>query len=308
MNFDEEDELDVPASRGFFAMSEVIISAMDRITTRAGTRGGVSGIATGYPDLDEIIGGLQGSQLVIIGSRPSMGKTTLALNICEHVLCDEKPVLFVSLEMDELEVMERLLSSKSRVNGYKIRTGKGLGRDDMKQLGGAYQDLHNLPFWIASLPCRTMPQVAADARYLKSRQGLDLILVDYIQLIEPEDIRSSRQKQISRICRQLKQLARELRIPVIALSQLGRPVEYRDGYRPTMSDLVGSEAIAQESDIVILLHRPEYYDPDDQPGTAELIIAKNRMGATGIVRLAFRKDITRFENFERDSGMFDGTF
>ena len=303
------DHLLETAERRIFAIAEtqsvgetvevknVIIEAMDRITARAEDRHGVTGVGTGYYELDEITGGLQQTQLIILAARPSMGKTALALNICEHVICELKQaVLFVSLEMGELELVERLLSSRARVDGHKLRTGKHLGQQDMVQLGRAYTELHSASLFIDSTPARNMLQITANARRLKLRQDLGLIVVDYIQLVDAEESRDSRQEQIAKISRRLKQLARELKIPVIALSQLNRAVENREDRRPRMADLRESGAIEQDADLVLLLHRPEYYDPNDQPGVAELIIAKNRSGATGSPKLAFLKNITRFEN------------
>ena len=272
------DELLQSAERRIFAISEdqaagetidikdVIVNAMDRITARAEDRHAVTGIASGYYDLDDITGGFQGTQLIILAARPSMGKTALALNICEHVICElKKAVLFVSLEMGELELVDRLLSSRARVDGYKLKTGKGLGQQDMIQLGQAYTELQRTAMSIDSTPARNMLQITANARRLKLRQDLGMIVVDYIQLIDAEESRDSRQEQIAKISRRLKQLARELKIPVIALSQLNRAVENREDRRPRMADLRESGAIEQDADLVLLLHRPEYYNADDQP-------------------------------------------
>jgi replicative DNA helicase len=308
------DELLQSAERRIFAIAEdkatgetieikdVLVSAMDRITARAEHNHTVTGVGTGYYNLDDITSGFQPTQLIIIAARPSMGKTALALNICEHVICElNKTVLFVSLEMGELELTERLLSSRGRVDGYKLRTGKGLGTQDMAQLGKAYNELVKAPLLIDSTPARNMLQITANARRLKLRQDLGLIVVDYIQLVDAEESRDSRQEQIAKISRRLKQLARELKIPVVALSQLNRGVENREDRRPRMADLRESGAIEQDADLVLLLHRPEYYDENDQPGIAELIIAKNRAGATGTVKFAFLKNLTRFENLAENT-------
>jgi replicative DNA helicase len=315
------DELLQSAERRIFAIAEdqatgetadvkdVLVTAMDRISAKAENRHAVSGVATGFHDLDEITGGFQGTQLVILAARPSMGKTALALNICEHVICElKKSVLFVSLEMGEVELVERLLSSRGRVDGYKIRTGKGLGTQEMAQLGRAYNELHKSPLFIDSTPARNMLQITANARRLKLRQDLGLIVLDYIQLVDAEESRDSRQEQIAKISRRLKQLARELNIPVIALSQLNRGVENREDRRPRMADLRESGAIEQDADLVLLLHRPEYYDGNDQPGVAELIIAKNRAGATDTVKFTFLKTLTRFENHAAEAGPMGGAF
>ena len=316
------DELLESAERKIFAIAEdqaagetvelkdVIVAAMDRITARSEDRHAVTGLGTGFHDLDEITGGFHGSQLIILAARPSMGKTAIAMNICEHVICDlKRAVLFVSLEMGELELAERLLSSRSRVDSHKLRTGKGLGHQDMIQLGRGYNELQTAaPLLIDDTPARNMLQITANARRLKLRQDIGLIVVDYIQLIDSEESRDSRQEQISKISRRLKTLAREMQIPVVALSQLNRGVETREDKRPRMSDLRESGAIEQDADLILMLHRPEYYDPNDQPGLAELIITKNRAGATDTVKLTFLKNLTRFENMAHVADPINGAY
>jgi replicative DNA helicase len=226
-----------------------------------------------------------------------MGKTALALNICDHAAVTCKvPVLFVSLEMSHLEIAERLLCARSRIDGYKLRTGMGLGNREMTQLAKAYNELRAGQIFIDDTPARNMLQITAASRRLSLRKQIGLIVVDYIQLVDSEDSRDSRQEQIAKISRRLKTLARELPVPVIALSQLNRAVENREDRRPRMADLRESGAIEQDADIVLLLHRPEYYDANDQPGVAELIIAKNRNGRTETKKLTFLKNLTRFEN------------
>jgi replicative DNA helicase len=292
-------------------LKDVVTRAMDRIAARSESRHPVTGIASGFYDLDDLIGGFQPEQLIILAARPSMGKTAFALNCCDHAAIEmKKPVLFVSLEMGELELAERLLCSRSRVDGHKLRTGQNLGTREMTLLGKAYEELGASPVFIDDTPSRTMLQITANSRRLKMRQNLSMIFVDYIQLIDSEESRDSRQEQIAKISRRLKTLARELKVPVIALSQLNRAVESREDRRPRMADLRESGAIEQDADIVLLLHRPEYYDPNDQPGVAEAIVAKNRNGATGSVKLTFLKHYTRFENLANlaeppiDSGVF----
>jgi replicative DNA helicase len=279
-------------------LKDVITQAMDRIAVRAESGGhAVTGVASGLIDLDDLTGGFQPGQLVILAARPSMGKTALALNICDHASIGlQVPVLFVSLEMGHLEIAERLLCARSRVDGHKLRTGIGLGNREMTHLARAYGELRSGPIFIDDTPARNMLQITAAARRLSLRKQLGLIVLDYIQLVDSEDSRDSRQEQIAKISRRLKTLARELSIPVIALSQLNRAVESREDRRPRMADLRESGAIEQDADIVLLLHRPEYYDANDQPGVAELIVAKNRNGATKTITLTFLKNLTRFEN------------
>jgi replicative DNA helicase len=278
-------------------LRDVVTKAMDRIALRSEERHPLTGVPTGFFELDDITGGFQPSQLVILAARPSMGKTAFALNICEHVAFERKTgVLLVSLEMGSMELGERLLCARSKVDGHKLRTGHGLGTREMTQLGKAYDELRSAPVFIDDTPARNMLQITANARRLKMRQNIGLIVVDYIQLIDAEESRDSRQEQIAKISRRLKTLARELNVPVIALSQLNRAVENREDRRPRMADLRESGAIEQDADLVLLLHRPEYYDPNDQPGIAELIVAKNRSGPTGNAKFTFLKNITRFEN------------
>jgi replicative DNA helicase len=293
-------------------LQDIVTEAMDRIALRSESRHPITGIASGLLDLDDVTTGFQGSQLIILAARPSMGKTALALNICEHVaMSQHKAVLFVSLEMGKLEIADRMLGARAKVDGHKLRTGQGLGQRDMTMLGRAYDELRaGAPVLIDDTPTRNMLQITANARRIKLRQArttqdLGLIIVDYIQLIEPDagENRDSRQEQIAKISRRLKTLARELNVPVIALSQLNRGVENREDRRPRMADLRESGAIEQDADMVLLLHRPEYYDPNDQPGISELIVAKNRNGRTDTIKMTFLKNFMRFENL---AAMADG--
>jgi replicative DNA helicase len=278
-------------------LNEVMALAMGRIDRRAGSPHAVSGVASGFADLDDITWGFEPGQLIVVAGRPSMGKTALALNICDHAAVNLKvPVLFISLEMGHLEIAERLLCSRSRVDSYRIRTGKGLSVDDFRELTKAFKELGHGQILIDDTPSRNMLQITATARRLRLRKEIGLILVDYIQLIDSEDSRDSRQEQIAKISRRLKTMARDLKVPVIALSQLNRAVENREDRRPRMADLRESGAIEQDADIVLLLHRPEYFDPNDHPGIAELIVAKNRNGKTDTVNLTFLKKLMRFEN------------
>ena len=307
-NFTAEELLE-DAERRIFAIAEdqsssetvelrdVVTQAMDRIAARSEARHPISGVPTGYFDLDDITGGFQPEQLIILAARPSMGKTAIALNICDHAAVTSKiPVLFVSLEMGRVELAERLLCARSKVDGHKLRTGQNLGTREMTLLGKGYDELRSSPMFIDDSSSRTMLQITANARRLKLRQSIGMIVVDYIQLIDSDESRDSRQEQIAKISRRLKTLAREMKLPVVALSQLNRAVENREDRRPRMADLRESGAIEQDADMILLLHRPEYYDANDQPGIAEVIVAKNRNGATGTVKLTFLKNFTRFEN------------
>jgi len=288
-------------------LKEVVKQAMDQIAARSDGGGhAVTGVASGLVDLDHITAGFHPGQLIVLAARPSMGKTAMALNICDHAAINLKiPVLFTSLEMGQLEIGERLLCARSRVDGHKLRTGK-IGNREMIELGRAYNEFstHGKIF-IDDTPARNMMQISASARRLKRRNEIGLIVVDYIQLIDSEETRDSRQEQIAKISRRLKTLARDLKVPVIALSQLNRAVETREDKRPRMADLRESGAIEQDADMVLLIHRPEHYDANDQPGIAELIVAKNRNGATDTVKLTFLKNLTRFENLAAVGEPFD---
>ncbi len=209
-------------------IKDVIVEAMDRIIAKGEDRHAVSGVETGFFDLDEITAGFQGTQLIILAARPAMGKTAIALNICEHVICKlGKGVLFVSLEMGELELVDRLLSSRARVDGYKLKTGKGLGQQDLAQLGRAYNDLHKAPLYIDSTPARNSLQITANARRLKLRKDIGMIVLDYIQLVDADEPRDSRQEQIAKMSRRLKQT---------------RPRAERPGHRPLAAQSSGRES------------------------------------------------------------------
>ena len=305
------DELLELAERRVFAIAEeqvqgetveigqVVTKAMERISLRAENRHDVVGIPTGFYDLDDLTGGFQPSQLIIIAARPSMGKTAFALNICEHVAVEHKTgVLFVSLEMGQMELAERLLCARAKVDGQRMKKGKLLGARELAMLGKAFDEMHGAPLFIDDTPARNMLQITANSRRLKMRQDIGLIVVDYIQLVDAEESRDSRQEQIAKISRRLKTLARELHVPVVALSQLNRQVENREDKEPRLADLRESGAIEQDADIVLMLHRPEYYDRDNEAvrGVADIIVSKNRNGSTGKFRLSFLREYAKFEN------------
>ncbi|ADV63442.1 replicative DNA helicase [Isosphaera pallida ATCC 43644] len=272
--------------------------AIDRIEARQERNQTVSGLPTGFTDLDALTSGFHPEQLIVIAARPSMGKTAFALNICQYaVAVAGTPVLFVSLEMGRLELVERLLCAWTRIDSRKFRGLDRISTREHADLVKAAGELESLPLFIDETASRTVLQIHANCRRLRQRDQIGLVVIDYIQLLDSEqEGRESRQEQIAKISRKLKAMARDLRIPVIALSQLNRGVEQREDRRPRMSDLRESGAIEQDADLVLLLHRPEYYDPNDQPGIAEVIVAKNRNGATGTVQLTFLKNIMRFEN------------
>ena len=261
----------------------------------------LSGIPTGYVDLDNLTAGLQNEELVIIAARPSVGKTSFALNIVRHIIVEEgKSVLFVSLEQSRVELAERLLCCQSRVDSHRLRRGY-LDADDMQKLFAASDLFHQSNLYIDDTPGQNMLRIAANARRLKLRSDIRLVVVDYLQLIDPDSRRESRQEQVAAISRRLKFLARELNIPVMALAQVNRSSEDRQDHRPRLSDLRESGAIEQDADTVMLLHRPELHEPGQHEGVIEIIVGKQRNGPTGDVTLMFIKQYMRFENHAVDT-------
>jgi len=289
---------------------DILMDAFDRIQERFENDSAVSGISTGFTDLDEKTNGFQEAELIILAARPSMGKTALVCNIAQAVArIEQKSVLFFSLEQSKVELAERFLSIHCEINGKSLRAGQ-LSDDEYDRLMRGSSELSELPLYIDDKPGRTMSQIAAIARRVDRQReaGLGLIVIDYLQLVEPEDKQQPREQQIAQISRRLKFLAKDLAVPVMALAQLNRGVELREDKRPKLADLRESGAIEQDADLVMFLHRPDAYDPEDRPGEAELVIAKHRSGPTGIVRLTWRKEFMRFENFtnlgEPDDGYF----
>ncbi|MBI1830200.1 MAG: replicative DNA helicase [Planctomycetes bacterium] len=256
-----------------------------------------SGIATGYLDLDNLTAGFQNSELIIVAARPSVGKTAFALNIARHVVVEEGlPVLFVSLEQARVELAERLICCQARVDSHRLRRGH-LGGDDIEKIHSAGAVLSEANLFIDDTPGQSMLRIAANARRLKKRHGIRMVMIDYLQLIDPDDRRESRQEQVAGISRRLKFLARELKVPVVALAQVNRSSEDRQDHRPRLSDLRESGAIEQDADTVLMLHRPDYHEPGQQEGLVEVIVAKQRNGPTGDVSLMYVKQYMRFENF-----------
>jgi replicative DNA helicase len=291
-------------------MADILHETMLRIDDRLSRGGGIGGISTGLDDLDNQTGGLHDSELIILAARPSMGKTALATTIAENVaMNDRNGVLFVSLEMSRLELAERMLCSRGRINGHNLRNGH-LSSGDRKKLIEASSDLSQAPIYIDDSPSRTMTEIAAAARRIKRREGLRLIVIDYLQLIEPDNSKDPRQEQVSKIARRLKGMARELKVPVLCLSQLNRQAEASKDNRPKLSHLRESGAIEQDADVVMFVHREEYYMTDEEEkakvsGKADLIIAKQRNGPIGDVRVAWLKDYTRFVNLTKEEYSFD---
>lgn len=279
-------------------LSDILIDTFNNIQTRLAQEGEVSGLTTGYVDLDRQLNGFQASEMIILAARPSMGKTALVCNIAENAAEAGAATIIFSLEQAKTELAERLLCIRAKVNGHRMRGGE-LDEAELDHLMMASQQLSELPIYIDDAPARTMAQIGAICRRLKRRSDLGLIIIDYLQLIEPEDKSAPREQQIALISRRLKFLAKEIQAPVVALAQLNRGVELREDKRPRLADLRESGSIEQDADVVIFLHRPAAYDPEDRPGEADVIVAKNRSGPTGMVTLAWMAESMRFGDLAR---------
>src|SRR4051794_4340446 len=288
--------------RGFMGVSEIVRESFGSVDALLQRGRRITGLETHYPDLDEKTSGLQKSDLIIIAARPSMGKTSFAMNIAENVAIeDRKTVAVFSLEMSKEALLQRMLCSVARVDAHKFRTGS-LWQDDMRKITRAIEQLAEAPIFIDDTPGITISEMRAKSRrLLQSKGSLDLIVVDYLQLMSGGGKRyENRTQEVSAISRGLKGLAKELAVPVVALSQLSRAPESRGAgdHRPQLADLRESRSIEQDADVVAFIFREEVYKPDDPEldGVAELIIRKQRNGPTGTVKLAFLKSSTRFES------------
>ncbi|MFQ5995597.1 MAG: replicative DNA helicase [Acidiferrobacterales bacterium] len=292
---------------GFQPLTKLLSSAVDRIDQLYHSESSISGTPTGFADLDEMTSGLQSSDLIIVAGRPSMGKTSLAMNIAENVAVGQSlPVAIFSMEMPGEQLAMRMLASMSRLNTHKIRTGK-LNDDDWPRVTSTMSLLAQAPVFIDDTPSLTPMELRARARRLKREHGLGLILVDYLQMMQSFESNENRATEISHITRALKNLAKELSVPLIAMSQLNRSLEQRPNKRPVMSDLRESGSIEQDADVIVFIYRDEVYNEDSiDKGTAEIIIGKQRNGPTGTVRLTFLGQYTKFENYT--SADFDEAF
>ncbi|MDO4939049.1 MAG: replicative DNA helicase [Lachnospiraceae bacterium] len=283
-------------------IGEVAEKVLGKIEKASKTKEKITGIPTGFSDLDYMTSGFQPSDLVLVAARPSMGKTALVLNIVRHVAMKKKrPCMVFSLEMSKEQLVNRLLSMESDINSQKLRTGE-LGDADWEQLVQAVMEVSNSPIVIDDTPGITVTELRSKCRKIKLEKGLDLIVIDYLQLMSGNGKRSeNRQQEVSEISRNLKALAREMECPVIALSQLSRAPDQRPDHRPQLSDLRESGAIEQDADIVMFIYRDERYNPDtEHPGEAELIVAKQRNGPTGTVNLVWREDTTKFVSMAKN--------
>jgi replicative DNA helicase len=283
---------------GASALKDLVVRSFELIEGRQGTH--VTGLDTGYYELNDMTCGLQKGEMVIVAGRPSMGKTSLALNIAEHLgLVEKTPLAIFSLEMGRQQLAERFLCSISGIDSQKVRRGL-LNDEHYKKLADACAELAESHIYIDDTSTLTPLELRARARRLKSKYNIQCVIVDYLQLMHLGSGRESRQQEITTISRYLKALARELDVPVMVLSQLNRSPEGREGHRPRMSDLRESGSIEQDADVIMLLHREDYYHRGEmdyeQNNTAELIVAKQRNGPTGTVKLTFMEKTTRFEN------------
>ena len=288
---------------GLIGVKELVRENYERLEKIFSEGRRITGLATGYARLDNETAGLQPSELIILAARPSMGKTSLALNIAENVaLRKGEPVAVFSLEMSKESLLLRLLASEARVDAHKFRTGH-MSKEDWQKIIASLGKLGEAPLWIDDSASSTVMEMGAKARRLKRDKGLSLVIVDYLQLVASRGRFSNRNEEVSSISRSLKGLAKELRVPVLVLSQLTRAPE-REERRPQLADLRESGAIEQDADVVVFIHRPNFYKPDlpdEERAKAELIIAKQRNGPTGTVKFVFLNRHTRFEEAAPDA-------
>lgn len=286
---------------GFQHIKNVLMDAYERIESLSTSKGEVTGIPTGYPDLDKMTSGLQKSDLIILAARPSVGKTAFALNVAQNIAARAgKVVAIFSLEMAAAQLVMRMICAEGNIDAGKIRTGY-LEEDDWRKLTMSIGTLSKAPVYIDDTPGVTMPDIRSKCRRLKAEQGeIGLVLIDYLQLISGRGGGDNRQQEVSEISRTLKLMARELNCPVIALSQLSRSVEQRQDKRPMLSDIRESGSIEQDADIVAFLYREDYYDKEtEEKNIIEIIIGKQRSGPTGTVKLAFLKEYNKFVSLDQ---------
>jgi replicative DNA helicase len=288
--------------RGFKSIHTLLGAAVDRIDQLFQQDDPITGVPSGFTDLDAKTAGLQPSDLIIVAGRPSMGKTTLAMNFAENAAIRHQiPVAIFSMEMPGEQLALRMMSSLGHIDQHKIRTGR-LEDDDWPRLTSAVSLLDTAPLFIDDTPALSPTEMRARARRLKREHNIGMIIIDYLQLMQVANSRENRATEISEISRNLKALAKELNVPVIALSQLNRGLEQRTDKRPVMSDLRESGAIEQDADVIIFIYRDEVYNEDSpQKGLAEVIIGKQRNGPIGTCHLTFRGQFTRFENYAQDN-------
>ncbi|OON95486.1 MAG: replicative DNA helicase [Epulopiscium sp. Nele67-Bin005] len=305
MGFAEKEIFDVIQNRhteDFAHINEIIVTSINKMEQAHINKGGVTGVPTGFTDLDYKTAGMQPSDLILIAARPSMGKTAFALNIIQTAaMTHNKKVAVFSLEMSKDQLVNRMLCAHAMVDAQKVRTGN-LETQDWDKIARAIPDLTAADIFIDDTPSISIMEMRAKCRRLKMEKGLDLIMIDYLQLMSGSGRSDSRQQEISEISRSLKALAREVDAPVVALSQLSRACEARSDHRPMLSDLRESGAIEQDADVVMFLYRDEYYHADtEKKNIGEVIIAKQRNGPTGTIELVWLGQYTKFANMEQGS-------
>ncbi len=287
------------ASNTFVSIRDIVLNAIDKIERASHMKGNITGLSTGFTDLDNRTAGLQPADFILIAARPSMGKTAFVLNVAEHaVLKENRCVAIFSLEMSKEQLVNRLFAMEAHIDAQKIRTGD-LSEQEWNDLVDSAGNIGESRLIIDDTPAITVAELRSKCRKYKMEYGLEMVIIDYLQLMSGSGGRSgdSRQQEISDISRSLKSLARELNVPVIALSQLSRAVESRPNHRPMLSDLRESGAIEQDADLVMFIYRDDYYNPDgDNQGVAEIIIAKQRNGPIGTVELLWQPQLTKFVN------------
>lgn len=279
-------------------IENILTDSWEQLEERAANKNMITGLSTGFYDFDSFTNGLQKSDLIILAARPAMGKTSFALNLAENcAILNNVPVAVFSLEMGKEQLVQRLLCARAEIDSSRVRTGQ-LREDDWARLGAAMGELGEAPIYIDDSAGVTVMELRGKCRRLKAQHGgLGLVIIDYLQLIEGRSNNDNRVNQMSEISRGLKLLARELNVPIIALSQLSRAVESRPDKRPMLSDLRESGSIEQDADIVLMIYRDDYYNPEtEKPGVADLILAKHRSGPVGNVELLFQSNITKFKN------------
>jgi replicative DNA helicase len=289
--------------QNFIPISDVLATSFERLNELHTNTGQLRGVPTGFAGMDKLLAGLQASDLIILAARPSMGKTTFVMNIAHHVAVKEGiPVGFFSLEVSKEQLIDQLLSIESGIDSWKLRTG-ALDDDDFPRINEAMGELSEAPIYVDDSAMTNVMEMRTKARRLQAEHGLGLIIIDYLQLINGSGSRGSdgRQQEVSDISRGLKGLARELGVPVVALSQLSRAVETRDDKRPQLSDLRDSGSIEQDADVVMFLYRDEYYHPKDtdRPNITDVLVKKHRNGALGEVELYFHAEQRRFSDIDR---------
>lgn len=287
-------------TRGFIPIKDTLTQSFDRIDELHKGGEGLRGVKTGFSDLDNVLSGLQKSNLIILAARPGTGKTAITLNMAQHIATvDKKPVAIFSLEMSKEELVDRFLVAQADVDAWRLKTGK-LSEEDFTKLSEAMGQLAESPIFIDDTPGLTMAEMRSKARRLHMEHNIGLIIVDYLQLVNPGRKVESRVQEVSIVSQGLKNLARELNVPVLSASQLSRAVEHRGEKRPQLADLRESGAIEQDADVVMFLYRPDVdYDVNKHSVPTKLLIAKHRNGATGEIDLLFRGDRIRFYNVEK---------